>query len=123
MWIIRFHKLESKDYNFASRALKKMWFSPRKISPICFIKALFFHELQKKSWRAIWNLLWVNYIVLYNFYNKNYDNPLIKKIFYYFLETRIIVFVWEKKSFSNKELDSSYDFYLLTKKEIDKILG
>ncbi len=100
-----------------------MWFFPRKISPICFVKALFFNMLQKKSWRAIWNLVWTNHIALYNFYEKYKKDEEIKKIFHYFSEARVIVFIGEKKSFSEVELDNSKEFYLLTKKEIENIVN
>ncbi len=123
MWIIRLHKLQTKDYNFVARVLKKLWFIPRKVSPICFIKALFYHVLQKKSWRAIGNLLWTNHIVFYNFYEKYKKNPEIKIIFHYFLEARVIVFIGNKKSFSEIELDNSKEFYILTKREIENIVN
>ena len=43
MWIIRLHKLESKDYNYIKRVFEKIWFSPRKTATIVFVKALFLH--------------------------------------------------------------------------------
>lgn len=121
MWIFRFQKLKPKDYNYIKRVFDKIWFFPKKISWIIFIKALFFHILQKKSWRKISEILSCNHIVLFNFYNKFKDNSEIKNIFLYFAEKRIIIFVDEKiKTFTNKDLDENIIFLENTKKELEK---
>jgi len=53
MWLIRTNKITTKDYNKISRVFKKIGFFPRRLSPIIFVKALLYHKLQNKSWRAI----------------------------------------------------------------------
>lgn len=121
MWILRFHKLETKDYNHIKRVFTKIWFNSR-LSSIIFIKALFLHILEKKSWRKIWDFLNCSHILLFNFYTK-YKNFLeIKEIFFYFAERKIIVFVPENiKNFSNSDLDENELFLENTKNEIEKI--
>lgn len=123
MWLIRLNKLTTKEYNLVARAFKKMGFFPRKITGIIYIKALLFHLLQKKSWRGISVLLNCNYIILHSFYSKYKNSGEINKIFHAFAESRIIVFVAEKKHFSNDELDNSIEFLKLTKGELNNIFN
>jgi hypothetical protein len=121
MWLIRLNKLTTKEYNLVTRVLKKIGFFPRKISGIIYIKALLFHLLQKKSWRSISILLNCNYIILHNFYSKYKNSGEITKIFHAFAESRIIVYVGEKKTFTNEDLDNSLEFLKLTKTELNLI--
>ena len=122
MWLIRTHKLQPKDYNYIKRVFDKIWFFPKRISWIIFVKALFFHILQKKSWRNIATILNCSHLAIYNFFSnyKKYDE--IKEIFFYFSDRRIIVFIEDKKTFSNDDLDNNDDFLEGTKKELEEIL-
>jgi len=122
MWILRFHRLESRDYNAIARILKKSGFSPRSIPPIVFAKALIFHEIEKKSWRIIAGIFGVSHIALYKFYENFSKTPEYEKIFHLFLNRRIIVYVGEKKTFSQDDLDNSEEFYSLTKERIVNML-
>lgn len=120
MWILRFHKLQTKDYNHIKRVFEKIWFNSR-LSSIIFVKALFLHSLEKKSWRKIWEFLGCNYLLLYNFYNKYQKNSEIEKIFYYFSERKIIIFIDKNiKNFSNTDLDENEIFLENTKNELKK---
>lgn len=121
MWLIRINKITTKEYNIITRTFKKIGFFPRRITPIIFIKAMFFHYLQKKSWRKISVLLNCNYIAIYSFYLKYKDNPEIKKIFHTFAESRIIVFIGNIKHFTNDDLDNNKEFLKITKNELDNI--
>ncbi len=121
MWLIRTNKITTKDYNKISRVFKKIGFFPRRLSPIIFVKALLYHKLQNKSWRAIWTLLNCNCIGLHWFCSKYKDNPEITKIFHAFAESRIIVFVGENKHFTNIELDNSETYLKLTLNELDNL--
>lgn len=124
MWIIRFQKIKTKDYNFVKNIFRKMWFFPKNTKEIAFIKAIFFHLLQWKSWRAIWKLLWIeNHLIFYKFYVKYKNNPDFEKIFHHFSDSKVIVFIGEKKTFSNDDLDNSLEFELLTKNEIKNIIN
>lgn len=122
MWLIRLHKIQTKDYNYIKRVFEKLWFQPRKTAWIIFIKALFFHILQKKSWRNVWDLLDCNHIIIYNFFCSYKSNPEIKNIFKYFANRRIIVFIKKDvKYFSNDDLDKNEIFLNNTNFEIEKI--
>lgn len=123
MWILRFHKIETKDYNYIKRVFDKMWFSPKKNSGIIFVKALFLHTLYWKSWRKISEILDCNHILLFNFFNKYKFFSEIKEIFFYFAERKIIIYIPENiKNFSNFDLDENKLFLENTKKELKKIL-
>lgn len=95
-----------------------MGFYPRSITPIIFVKAMFFHSLQKKSWRSIWVLLATNHVALHSFYSNYHNRKEIKKIFHYFAEAKVIVFIGDSKQFSIDEIDNKDIFYKLT---IDKL--
>lgn len=60
-------------------------------------------------------------MALHNFYSNYYNNDEIKKIFHYFAESRIIVYIANTKTFSNKDLDNSEYFYKLTIRELENI--
>lgn len=98
-----------------------MWFFPRRISSIVFVKAMFYHKLQKKSWRSIWALLNTNHIALHSFYNNYSKKEEIIKIFHYFCDAKVIVFVGDKKHFSIDEIDNTDYFYKLTIQELKSI--
>jgi len=121
MWLIRLNKIKTKDYNYVARVLKKIGFFPRRLSPIIFVKALFYHKLQKKSWRSIWVLLNCNCIALHSFYSKYKNSPEMNKIFHTFAKSRVIVFIGENKHFTNDELDNSPEFLKLTLNRLNNI--
>lgn len=121
IWLIRINKITTKDYNYVARVFKKIGFIPRTITPIIFIKALFYHTLQKKSWRSISLLLNCNHIALHSFYSNYWNNKEIKQIFHHFLESRVIVFIGENKTFSCDDLDNKDLFLKLTKQELNNI--
>ena len=123
MWIIRLHKLESKDYNYIKRVFEKIWFSPRKTATIVFVKALFLHLLQKKSWRTIATELNCSYLSIFSFYSIYRENIELKNIFKYFARRRIIVFVGKVKYFSNEDLEQSEEFFKLTIRELKSIFS
>ncbi|MDD3302589.1 MAG: hypothetical protein PHN31_03460 [Candidatus Gracilibacteria bacterium] len=121
MWIIRFHKLQTKDYNYINRKLKKCGFYSRKHSPILFIKAISYNIIEKKSWRNISQKIGINHIILYKFYTNHIKTLEINEIFHYLIDTRIIAFIGEKKSFNLEEIDNTTNFLQLTKKELESI--
>ena len=123
MWIIRLHKLESKDYNYIKRVFEKIWFSPRKTATIVFVKALFLHLLQKKSWRNIATELNCSYLSIFSFYSIYRENTELKNIFKYFARRRVIVFVGKVKYFSNEDLEQSEEFFKLTIRELRSIFS
>lgn len=114
MWLIRFHKLEPRDYNMISRQLEKAWFSSRKISPIIFIKSSIEHLINKKSWRQISNNLPYSHIPLYNFYNKFKKSPEFLKILFTLVQRRIILNIEGKKQISEHEINNSPEVLELT---------
>ena len=120
MWIIRLNYITTREYNLIARTFKKIGFFPKRIPPIVFIKSLFFHYLQKKSWRNISNNLNCNYIALYNFYSKYWKSEKIKEIFQIFWDRNIIIFIGNTLNFSNNNLNNDF-FRKLTKSEIEKL--
>ncbi|MDD3145636.1 MAG: hypothetical protein PHV23_06050 [Candidatus Gracilibacteria bacterium] len=121
IWLIRINKITTKDYNYVARVFKKIGFSPRRITPIIFIKALFYHTLQKKSWRSISELLNCNHIALHSFYSNYGNKKEIIKIFHYFAKAKVIVFIGENKTFTNDDLDNNDAFLKLTISELNYI--
>ncbi len=121
MWLIRFHLLKTKDYNYINRKLKKCGFFCRKNPPILFIKSSVLYLLEKKSWRIISEKLWVNHIQLFKFYSNYKNNPELKNIFHYLADQRIIVYLWEEKKFNIEEIDNTSKFLKLTKAELSNI--
>jgi len=114
MWLIRFHKLEPRDYNMISRQLEKAWFSSRKISPIIFIKSSIEHIIHKKSWRKIASNLPYSHLPLYNFYNKFKNTPEFNKILFTLIHRRIILNIEGKKQISEHEINNSEELIKLT---------
>jgi len=121
MWIIRFHKIKPRDYNYVARELKKSGFIPRKITPILFIKAAIYHKLQKKSWRATAERLNTRHVYLFNFYKNIKDSDVIERIFHKFAERRIIVYIGNTKTFTQYDLDNSSELLELTRERLRSI--
>ena len=121
MWLIRFHLLQTKDYNYINRKLKKCGFFSRKIPSIIYIKAIILYLLEKKSWRIISEKLWVSHIQLFKFYSNYKNYPELENIFHYLADQRIIVYLWEEKKFNIEEIDNTLKFLKLTKTELSNI--
>jgi hypothetical protein len=123
MWIIRFQKLNPRDYNSISRILKKAGFSPRRISPIVFAKALILHKIQKKSWRVLSQYFGVSHVALFKLFQEiSPQKELYDKIFHTFSSSKSIVYIGDIKVFTQDDLDNSEHFSLLTKTELASIL-
>ncbi len=121
MWIIRFQKLQTKDYNYINRKLANLWFYTRKLSWVLLIKASIYHIIEKKSWRCISNKLWVNHIQLFKFYS-NYNNSLeFKEIFHYLIDTKVLAYIPDNKSFNLNDIDNTNEFLKLTKNQLEII--
>lgn len=122
MWLIRFHKLEPRDYNMISRKLEKAWFSSRKISPIIFIKSSIEHLLLKKSWRQIASNFPHSHIPLYNFFNNFKSSREFHEILFTLCERRIILNIEGKKSISQEDINNSTELLKLTLSAIKDIV-
>lgn len=122
MWLIRFHKLEPRDYNMISRQLEKAWFSSRKISPIIFIKSSIEHIINKKSWRQIANPLPYSHIPLYNFYHKFKNTHEFSQILFTLANRRIILNIKGKKQLSEDEINNSNELLELTLEALNNIV-
>ena len=119
MRLIKFNKLETKDYNYVNRHLQKAGFKPRKVAWIIFVKAIVMHSLQKKSWRYISKIFNVNHIILHTFYKNYTKNNEILKILHLFVDRWIIVYLGENEAFSYSELTNSSSIINLTKKKLE----
>ena len=115
MWILRFHLLQTKDYNKIARICKKYGFLPRQHSPVIFAKALLLYATQKKSWRMIGRELGVNHIWLYKFYEFSKESDCLREIFHVFIDARIALYVGDKKHIEREFLDNSEEVLELTK--------
>ncbi|MDA9129122.1 hypothetical protein N9J72_01430 [Candidatus Gracilibacteria bacterium] len=122
MWILRFHLLQTKDYNKIARICKKYGFSPRQHSPIVFAKGLIIHETQKKSWRMIGRELGVNHIGLYKFHELARNSECLREIFHVFIESRMALYVGDNKHVEKDFLDNSREVLELTCRELGSIV-
>ncbi len=105
MWLIKFQCIKSKDYNKISRLCKKAWFCPKKFSTIILVKWILLHILLKKSWRKLWEELWIPYLPIFNFYKEIKNSKEIKEMLKYFCERQIIIYIWEEKIIDKKFLE------------------
>lgn len=123
MWIIRFQKFKTKDYNYINRKLANLWFFTRKLSWVLLIKASIYHIIEKKSWRNISNKLWVNHIQLFKFYS-NYKNTIeFKEIFHYLINNKVLAYIPDNMSFNLNDIDNNDEFIKLTKKQLETIFS
>ncbi len=122
MWILRFGKLQSKDYNKITRLIKKSGFHTRRIPDIIYAKALVIHTLQKRSLRNIAQELSVSHIGLHKFFISIKKTPEYSKIFHVFLEARATLYVEDTRYFTQDDLDNSEQIYSLTENSINSIL-
>lgn len=122
MWLIRFHKLEPRDYNMISRRLEKSWFSSRKISPIIFIKSSIEHILLKKSWRQISSNLPYSHISLYKFYNNFKNKSEFQEILFTLCKRRILLNIEGKKQISEDDINNSVEVLKLTLSDLKDIV-
>ncbi len=121
MWIIRFQKLKTKDYNYINRKLANLWFFTRKLSWVLLIKASIYHIIEKKSWRCISTKLWVNHIQLFKFYSNHKNTPEFREIFHYLTDSKVLAFIPDNKSFIISDIDNNIEFLKLTKNQIEII--
>lgn len=122
VWLIRLHNITPKDYNNVTRAFKKIWFFPKQVTPMIFIKALIAYHFQQKSWRSIAKELHCTHIALFNFYSKYGKSSEIIKIIHNFADQWIIVFIDENQVYSSNTLDNSNTSKQLTINKINHIL-
>ncbi len=122
MWILRFHLLQTKDYNKISRICKKYGFMPRQNSPIIFAKASIMHMTQKISWRTIAREFGVSYISLYNFHEQAQKTLMLEEIFHVFIDRRITLYIGDIKHIERGYLDNNEEILKLTKKELLSML-
>ncbi len=123
MWILRFHLLQTKDYNKIARICKKYGFLPRQNSPIIFAKASIIHMTQKTSWRLIARELGVSHISLYNFHEQSQKTPLLEEIFHVFISRRIALYIGDMRHIARGYLDNNKEIIALTKKELLAMLS
>ncbi len=63
------------------------------------------HILLKKSWRKLWEELWIPYLPIFNFYKEIKNSKEIKEMLKYFCERQIIIYIWEEKIIDKKFLE------------------
>ena len=66
-------------------------------------------------------MLNTSHIPLHSFYSNHFKKEEIKKIFHYFAEAKVIVYIGNSKYFSTEEIDNNNTFYKLTLDEIESI--
>jgi hypothetical protein len=121
MWIIRFQKLKTKDYNYINRKLTNLWFFTRKLSGVLLIKASIYHIIEKRSWRNISNKLWVNHIQLFKFYSTYKNTKEFNEIFHYLINSKVLAYIPDNKSYILSDIDNNPEFIKLTKNQIEII--
>lgn len=122
MWIIRFHKLKTSDYNFITRECKKGDFLPRKLSPILYAKAMVLFLCKKKSWRQIGEELGTSHIYFFHFYQKYEKSEMLSRILTHLADSRVALYIGEKHSFTVDELDNSDELLVLTKSKLKSMM-
>ncbi len=122
MWIIRFHKFETKDYNYIKRKFQKLWFSSRKIPEIIFVKACIEHILLKKSWRQISLKLPYSHLAFYNFFQKYKNNNDFQEILFTLAKRRIFLNIKGEKVINQDDLQNSKQIETLTLAALKNIL-
>lgn len=122
MWIIRFHKFETKDYNYIKRKFQKLWFSSRKIPEIIFIKASIEHILLKKSWRQIALKFPYSHLAFYNFFQKYKNNTDFHEILFTLAKRRIFLNIKGEKVIYEADLQNSSEIETLTLSALKNIL-
>ncbi|NDK08237.1 hypothetical protein EOM39_03225 [Candidatus Gracilibacteria bacterium] len=123
MWIIRFQKLKTKDYNYINRKLANLGFFTRKLSGVLLIKASIYHIIEKKSWRCISTKLCVNHIQLFKFYSNYKDTKEFIEIFHYLIDNKVMAFIPDNRSFILSEIDNNNEYIKLTKNELGIIFS
>ncbi len=104
MWLIRFHLVETRDYNKIDRLLKNLDGIPQRVSSMLLIKWTIIHLLEKKSWRRIAEQLSIPYLTLYYFFNKIKATQVFRDILLYLIDRRILLCIWEEKNITNHYL-------------------
>ncbi len=106
MWLIRFHLIETRDYNYANRICRKMGIAPKRTSDIVLIKALLLHVFQKKSWRTVALEVGISHVTAFQFYNDVRDTAEFHEILSYFIERRIVLSILHEKNITREYLES-----------------
>ena len=91
MLILRFHLLESKDYNKITRLINKTGFISRKLSIMILVKSTLEHDLLKISLRKVAYKYNITHINIYNFFNKVKDTKEYLEIIDYLKDRKIII--------------------------------
>lgn len=106
MWLIRFHLIETRDYNRVERFCHVVDFSPRKLSGMVLVKGILLHVFQRKSWRQIGKELGVAHIPLYNFYTQFHTTESLHDLIIYFIERRIILSLLDERHVTREYLET-----------------
>lgn len=106
MWLIRFHLIETRDYNRVERFCYAVGFAPRKLSSMMLVKWLLLHVFQKKSWRQIGKELGTAHIPLYNFALQFESSSELHTLLEYCIERRIVLWIGDEWHISREYLES-----------------
>ena len=106
MWLIRFHLIETRDYNYVNRICRKMGIAPKRASDIVLIKAILLHIFQKKSWRTVALEVGISHVTAFQFYNEIKNKNELHDVLSYFIERRIILSILHEKNITREYLES-----------------
>ena len=104
MWLIRFHLIETRDYNRLERFCRAVHFAPKKFSAMVLMKGILLYVFQKKSWRQVGSELNIPHLPIYNFYSQIQYTREFRELLIYFIERRIALSLLSEKTITREYL-------------------
>ncbi|MFZ2255858.1 MAG: hypothetical protein WAW59_08400 [Patescibacteria group bacterium] len=93
MWLLRFHLVETRDYNKIDRIVARTGYISHNLSTMVLVKGILLHVLQKKSWRQAGAELKVSYTALYQFAQFFESREEKKELLSYLIERKIALYI------------------------------
>lgn len=103
MWLIHFHKIQTKDYNRIKKIFLEHNIYLKNLSPTLVSKCLLEHYCQKRSWRKISEKYGIHYSKIYQINIKIQKTWVIYHVFEYLVWKEILIYYNNVSNTNNTE--------------------
>ena len=113
MWLIHFHKIQTKDYNRIKKIFLDHNIYLKSLSPTLISKCLLEHYCQKRSWRKISEKYGIHYSKLYQKNIKIQKTWIIHHVFTYLILEEILIYYNDSSHINNSEVNTKISLKML----------
>ena len=120
MWLLRWHLIETRDYNKIERIVSRAGYGHKNYSSMLLVKWILLHTLQNKSWRLVAWELRTSHVPLYQFSVHMKWTTEFRDIISYLISRRIVLYVSHERHITTDIL-SGETILLSSQKELERI--